>query len=282
MTTKVAGFEGFVWWFGVIEDREDPEKLGRVKVRVHNFHGDEVLTPTNDLHWAPVIVSAVSSSLNQVGVSPVGLQKGSTVFGFFADGQNGQIPIVLGSLHGIPESDKTKHDVSSLAREVNTLRKETVGPEPVSAYSAVYPYNKVFQSESGHVIEIDDSPSKERLHIFHKKGTYTEINSDGRYVKKVVDNDIEVVIKDKVVYVQGSSFVEIKGSSSVVVDGNVDITVKGNYNLNVSGELNINGNRVIINKGSKGAARIGDTTDTKSGTHSHSIQSGSSTVLIGD
>lgn len=282
MTTKVAGFEGFFWWFGIVEDREDPEKLGRVKVRVHNFHGDEILTPNQDLHWAPVIVSPISSSLDQVGMSPVGLQKGSTVFGFFADGQNGQIPIVLGSLHGIPESNKAKHDVSSLAREINTLRKETVGPEPKSSFSAVYPFNKVFQSESGHVIEIDDSPSKERLHIYHKKGTYTEINSDGRYVKKVVDEDIEVVIKNKTVYVQGSSSVEIKGNSSVVIDGNVDITVKGNYNLNVTGNLIINGNKIIMNKGSQGAARIGDTTDLKSGTHNHSIQTGSSSVLIGD
>jgi len=41
MTTKNLGAEGFFWWFGVVEDRDDPQKLGRVKVRVHNFHGDK-------------------------------------------------------------------------------------------------------------------------------------------------------------------------------------------------------------------------------------------------
>ena len=35
MTTKNLGAEGFSWWFGVVEDREDPQKLGRVKVRIH-------------------------------------------------------------------------------------------------------------------------------------------------------------------------------------------------------------------------------------------------------
>ena len=256
--------------------------MGRVKVRIHNFHGDEVLTSKEDLHWSPIIVPPTNSSLNQVGISPNGLQEGSTVFGFFADGQNGQIPVVLGSLHGIPDLDKTKHDVSLLARETNVLKKEILGPEPNSAYSSVYPFNKVYQSESGHVIEIDDSPSKERIHLYHKKGTYFEINSDGRNVKKVMDDDFEIIVKDKVVYIQGSSNVVIKGNSTVVVDGNVDLTVKGNYNLNVSGNIIINGSKVNINKGTKGASRIGDTTDEKSGTHTHTIKTGSSSVLIGD
>ena len=29
------GMDGFVWFTGVVEDRNDPSKLGRVKVRCH-------------------------------------------------------------------------------------------------------------------------------------------------------------------------------------------------------------------------------------------------------
>jgi len=277
MTTKNLGAEGFFWWFGVVEDRDDPQKLGRVKVRIHNFHGDKVKTPTADLQWAFIIMQPTSASYQKTGLSPTGLMVGSTVVGFFADGGEGQMPMVMGSLPGIEDKDPAKHDVTLLAREVNPLNKNTIGPEPVSAYSAVYPYNRVYQSESGHIVEIDDTPNKERIHIFHRTGTYTEINQEGRRVNKIVGDDIEVVLKDKTVYIQGNAKVEIKG--------NVDVKVDGNYNLNVSGDIKINGKNINLNNGSNGAARIGDTADTQDpggAVGTNKIESGSSTVFIGD
>ena len=35
------GAEGFVWFYGVVEDRKDPLFLGRVKVRCIGFHTDD-------------------------------------------------------------------------------------------------------------------------------------------------------------------------------------------------------------------------------------------------
>lgn len=276
MTTKNLGAEGFFWWFGIVEDRDDPQKLGRVKVRVHNFHGDKIKTPTADLQWAFIIMQPTSASYQKTGVSPTGLMVGSTVVGFFADGGEGQMPMILGSLPGIEDRDPAKHDVTLLAREVNPLNKNTVGPEPASAYSAVYPYNRVYQSESGHIVELDDTPNRERIHVFHRTGTYTEINQEGRRVNKIVGDDIEVVLKDKTVYIQGNAKVEIKG--------NVDVKVDGNYNLNVSGDIKINGKTINLNQGSNGAARVGDTADTQdpgNAVGTNKIESGSSTVFIG-
>jgi uncharacterized Zn-binding protein involved in type VI secretion len=276
MTTQNLGAEGFFWWFGVVEDREDPQQLGRVKVRVHNFHGDKIKTPTADLQWAFIIMQPTSASYQKTGLSPTGLMVGSTVVGFFADGSEGQMPMILGSLPGIEDKDPAKHDVTLLAREINPLNKNTIGPEPSSAYSTVYPYNRVYQSESGHVIEFDDTPNNERIHVFHKSGTYVEINQEGRRVNKIVGDDIEVVLKDKTVYIQGNAKVEIKG--------NVNVTVDGNYNLNVSGDVKINGKTINLNNGSNGAARVGDTADTNdagAAVGTNKIESGSSTVFIG-
>jgi len=36
MTTHTMGEEGFRWFFGIVEDREDPKKIGRVRVRIYN------------------------------------------------------------------------------------------------------------------------------------------------------------------------------------------------------------------------------------------------------
>ena len=52
--------------------------------------------------------------------------------------------------------------------------------------SSQYPYNHVYESESGHVMEIDDSPEAERLLRYHKTGTFEEIHPDGQRVVKVI------------------------------------------------------------------------------------------------
>ena len=72
---------------------------------------------------------------------------------------------------------------------------------------------------------------------------------------------------------------------SVHIKGNVNIKVDGSYTLNVDGPIVINGSTVNINNGSMGAARIGDTADTGDpggSPGSNKIESGSSTVFIGD
>jgi hypothetical protein len=41
MIPKFMGTEGFFWFFGVVEDNNDPLKLGRVKVRCFGLHNDD-------------------------------------------------------------------------------------------------------------------------------------------------------------------------------------------------------------------------------------------------
>lgn len=252
MTTQNLGQEGFIWFLGKVDDRNDPEKQGRVRVRIYALHGDKVAMPTNTLPWATVLMPGNSASANQVGQSATGLAVGSTVVGFFFDGAEATMPIVFGVLPG-------KGDIPKLAAEQNTLNKTPLGPEPSSPYNAKYPFNKVFQSESGHVIEIDDTPNFERLHTYHRSGTYSEIDHDGTRVNKIVGDDFEIVQKNKTVY----------------INGNVTVEVKGDYRLNVAGGVYINGSKINLNNGSQGAARVGD--PVTGGV----ISEGSSTVTIG-
>ena len=51
-TQNFMGFE-YIWWQGVVEDRLDPLKIGRCRVRILGFHTeDKNKIPTNDLPWA--------------------------------------------------------------------------------------------------------------------------------------------------------------------------------------------------------------------------------------
>ena len=48
-----SGRDGFLWFTGVVEDRDDPDKLGRVRVRCVGYHTDDVnKIPTADLPWS--------------------------------------------------------------------------------------------------------------------------------------------------------------------------------------------------------------------------------------
>lgn len=259
MTTRNLGEEGFRWFLGRVEDRNDPDKIGRVRVRAFNLHGNSTEAPTSTLPWATVLLPTTSSSLKGVGISPTGIQVGSTVFGFFVDGNETTMPVIIGVLPGVG-------DMSPLAIEKNTLNKEPLGPEPPSAYQSRYPFNKVVQTESGHIFEVDDTPDQERLHTYHRSGTFQEINFEGNRVNRIVGNDYEIVQKNQKVY----------------IIGNVDIEVKGNYTLNVTGNIVINGKKVNINRGTNGAARIGDSVPDTELDGTQGIGEGSSTVLIGD
>jgi len=46
------GKDGFQWFVRVVEDRADPKKLGRVRVRCLGYHTENLdKLPTDDLPW---------------------------------------------------------------------------------------------------------------------------------------------------------------------------------------------------------------------------------------
>lgn len=228
VTTK-AGADGFRWFFGVVENRDDPKMIGRVKVRIYNTHPQTAaLVKTDDLHWATVIMPPTSAGLNQVGRSPTGMLVGTTVFGFFADSGESQMPIVLGTLAGIP---KTGHDVPLEARGTKGIEKKAIGPEPASAFGAKYPYNKVIKTEGGHLVEVDDTPGAERIHIYHKAGTYTEVAPNGRRVDKIASDSYHIVAGNEDVYIEGNVNVHVKGNVNMMVDGTYTLESKGNMTI---------------------------------------------------
>ena len=103
MNENFFGQNGFYWFNGVVEDRNDPEKTGRVRVRILGVHTDnKTLLPTADLPWCMVVLPITASGISGVGQSPLGLLEGSWVFGYFKDGHMQQEPVILGSLPGYP------------------------------------------------------------------------------------------------------------------------------------------------------------------------------------
>lgn len=101
MDSLFAGKNGFVWWFGTVEDNNDDLGIGRIRVRITGWHNpDDVELPTSDLPWSSVITSIENAAIGGTGRTPVGPQPGTRVIGFFLDGETGQQPMVFGTLTG--------------------------------------------------------------------------------------------------------------------------------------------------------------------------------------
>ena len=123
-----------------------------------------------------------------------------------------------------------------------------------------------YESESGHALEFDDTKDAERIHLYHRSGSYTEWGPEGDRAERIQRNKFEVVV----------------GNEEVYVKGDVKIYVDGDYDLNVTGDIKINGKKINLNQGTRGAARKGDLVTNDDSSGDQPIKEGSSTVVIGD
>ena len=302
--SEFMGKNGFIWFVGVVEDRADPKNLGRLRVRCLGYHTEDLVTlPTADLPWAHVMNPITSATVSGLGQTPLGAVEGSWVVGFFQDGEDSQMPVIIGTLPGIPDTlpdteakkgfqdsvngvypkYKGETDVNRLAvgdennphssltirkadRTTNIGRADfnsvdfrvanadpdtlpgddgTEFSEPTIPYKATYPYNHVYESEGGHLREVDDTPGSERLHERHSTGTGYEVHPDGSKVTRVKKDNYDLIT--------GDSFVHIKGDQSTTTDGGVRVfvnadgsTADGHYTIEVGNNANIN---IQVNKG---------------------------------
>ena len=112
--TDYLGRDGYTWWIGEVENNKDPSKLGRVQVRILGWYtghkAKQAYTkemPTKVLPWAQVLLPCDKAQTGSTG-STSELQPGAWVMGFFLDGDEAQLPIVMGAFRGF----QTKEDPS--------------------------------------------------------------------------------------------------------------------------------------------------------------------------
>ena len=163
--------------------------------------------------------------------------------------------------------------------------------EPETLYNTVYPYNNVVETESGHLLEFDDTPKAERIHLAHRNGSFQEWFPNGDKVEKVTKDNYQIIMGDDKVYIMGKCQVTIQGDAELYVQGNFDMNVDGTCNIRSTGNMKLNAPLIDLNDGTKGAARIGDTADTgdqgtggpndTNSAGTNVIETGSGTVVIG-
>ena len=104
--------------------------------------------------------------------------------------------------------------------------------EPVTKYNAKYPHNMVMETKSGHVFELDDTPGAERVHIYHRTGTFIEMHPDGDVVVKSNKTSYHLSMGDFNIYVAGDC--------NITAETNIHMKTKGNFCLEVGGDADFN------------------------------------------
>jgi len=115
--------------------------------------------------------------------------------------------------------------------KINLANTSETYDEPRSTYCARYPYNQVFESEAGHIIELDSTPGKERVNIQHKNGSFIEFDINGSTIRKTVGDFFEMIDRNGYLYVRGAYNVTVDGSTKILVKNNAEIEVNGKVNL---------------------------------------------------
>lgn len=333
-TSYFMGKDGFNWFVGVIEDRNDPDKAGRVKVRCLGYHSENIQDiPTEHLPWAHVMMPVTAGANSGIGFSPHFLLEGTWVVGFFRDPAK-QEPIIMGALPGVNSTTTTKNTIAASSEvggksvkggfkdpngvyptalyvgkvDTNAIASQTVVwtkeleegqahhpsfavkggleiddavhtkwtnaseaeiQQPVSTQANTkYPFNHVFETEVGHYVEFDDTVGNERIHIYHKAGTFIEIDPTGNVVIKTV------------------------GNVTNIVAGNMDTHVVGNYSLSVGGNIDIyavknltekvDGNRKTTITGTETLAITGATTNEYAAAVTNTLKDALTEEITGD
>lgn len=183
------------WFLGeVVNVKDDPLKLGRARVRIFGVY-DEI--EDDDLPWAQVVVP-ITHTVHKGSGQCLGLLVGAQVFGIFLDGQNSQLPLIVGS---IPKDEGDAGSDSQPKTHEN------------------YPYNKVYKTQGSHYKEYDDTPKKERIKEFHKSETYWEITNDTFTINHFSGSSISMDEKGNINIQVGSS----KDSGGLSIPGKITL-----------------------------------------------------------
>ena len=235
---EFMGLNGFIWFMGVVEDRNDPYMAGRVKVRCFGHHtGNKTDLPTEDLPWAQVMLPVTSSGISGIGQTPLGLVEGSHVFGFFRDGENRQELVVMGSLPGAP-------------KELGDPNKGFYSPKKGEDIALPYYKNRDMLKGYSNYPRWKDSPDTNQLatapenYSFYAS-PYHDLTY--HYMEKAIEADV-VGIKPVAIFAQeqmqlASAFIS-KGTSSLF--GFVSDIITG-LALDVIGNQIITGSKVLYN-----------------------------------
>jgi hypothetical protein len=229
LKSNFLGRDGFRWWIGQIPplgahgDQVNGGGWGnRYRVRIMGYHPyNTVELPDEDLPYAQCLIPTTAGSGAANVATDVKLQPGDVVFGFFLDGDNAQIPVIMGCFgrtSQVPSgeyagpfqaftgyTDKIKRPNGTLAddqsnesnarsqkspRHVSPQQAKAIGDNEVSYFSAI---GDVVQlaSTGGGGSSIDKISTEVSNFIKKAQNLISVVGSGADYAKKILNREID-------------------------------------------------------------------------------------------
>lgn len=124
----------------------------------------------------------------------------------------------------------------------NTVKVDVSQIEPLSTNDvSEYPNVNVIETTSGHVLEFDDTPTNERIRLYHRTGSYIEIKPDGTFVQKSANTDSSshyIHMSDVEKHIAGAVKNYIEGNIDEIIKGDVKRYVDLTLSEHIKGEVN--------------------------------------------
>ncbi len=211
---------------GTVVSRADPLKAGRVQVKVMPQFSN---VADGDLPWA-VPADPLMGGTPGVGSSFIPAP-GAIIWCFF-EACDWRYPVyfaaapsMLNNTPDLPVDSKTN-----------------------------YPWRKVYRSESGTEILIDDTAGSTLFKILMANGFYVQVDNAGNQTENIPNNLNVTIGGTATVNITGNATLTAQANLTANISGNLDATVNGTSDLtltgaaqmNVPANLTITGNTIII------------------------------------
>jgi hypothetical protein len=239
-------------WDGVVIDVRDPDRRGRVKVRVFDLHDD---APADDIPWADPnfmagFTSLTDSDLNGgiFHVPPVD----SLVNVMFRQGDP-EFPVWMGGWFPRDPAIRGREGYVSHVRRQALYNEDGVPSCPT--WGTVRGFRIELDDEAsemrvttprGHKLTLSDSAANEHgdgIKLETRRGDYIWMDSDEQTLRIRFDGDLEMDVS-------GDMSQRVGGNLTVTVGGNYDRSAGGNEQATAAGNLYVDAPLISINGGS--------------------------------
>ena len=199
------GFLGgsFLWWIGQIvddstwrdninpgkyEDRTSIPGWGRrYKVRIIGLHDQgETTIPSDQLPWAQVMYPVTAGGGQTGAMDSTKLRQGNMVFGFFLDGQERQVPVIMGVLGN--------NSQTVLAQKNSTVADTVTDTQPGILAKSGYSEGSNPKSGTAREVPPDDDLSLEEP----AEGTVSNESADGIQQTTAADSRRQAKCEEKI------------------------------------------------------------------------------------
>jgi hypothetical protein len=240
LKSNFVGRDGFRWWIGQVapEDAQGGQINGegwgnRRKVRIMGYHPHDLTElPDKDLPWAQCMLPTTTGTGAGNNGTNVKILPGDSVFGFFIDGDNAQLPVIIGAFGKTAEgavsnqfsfpfkpftgyTSKIKNDGSNLKRDqTNEGTKETQkspyhlptkttndksGGEEISYFSGIGDKVQFASTKPNTAVDKISTELENALKFVQTLKSYKDLS------KEYIDEQIEKLCKEISKKIQGIS-----------------------------------------------------------------------------